>query len=176
MIASIDDVIGGDVDKKMDAFSRSLDFFLINPIMAPFNITMLNSTPSPEPEPVAQGAPEDASMADASVESDTNRLFSTWAASLVALEACVMAAPDLKPELLEDQEMWLREWRSVLGRKTCKDVEAVVKGWKVKAVETVPEAPPKQAARATRMPDVEARATDASGTDAGKQLHYSTKS
>jgi hypothetical protein len=30
MIASIDDVIGGDVDKKMDAFSRSLDFFVIS--------------------------------------------------------------------------------------------------------------------------------------------------
>jgi hypothetical protein len=39
MIASIDDVIGGDVDKKMDAFSRSLNFFLIN--LSPCLLSML---------------------------------------------------------------------------------------------------------------------------------------
>ncbi|KAG2101390.1 uncharacterized protein F5147DRAFT_812390 [Suillus discolor] len=166
--------------------------------MPPFTAAMLNATPSPEPEPVAQGHPEDAPMADASAESNTDRLLSAWASSLVSLEACVMAAPDLKPELLEDQEMWMREWHSVLatlngcseragvlgveldmdekgaeflkqGRKGCKEIEALVKGWKAKAIETVPEAPPKRAARATDATGAEARATDASGTDVAEQ-------
>ncbi|KAG1878520.1 hypothetical protein C8R48DRAFT_668601 [Suillus tomentosus] len=138
--------------------------------MPTFNVAMLNTTPSPEPVPVAQGPPEDAPMGDASAESDTDRLLAAWASILVSLEGCVVSAPDLKPELLEDQEMWLREWYSVLmddksvellkqGWKSCKEIEAVVKDWK---------APPMQAACATGASKVEARATDASGTDASK--------
>lgn len=91
-----------------------LDFFLIIFIMAPFTAAMLTTTPSPEPEPVVQGHCEDTRMEDANTESDTDRLFGAWTAILTSLEGCVMTAPDLKPELLEDQEMWLREWHSVL--------------------------------------------------------------
>ncbi|KAG1878616.1 hypothetical protein C8R48DRAFT_830408 [Suillus tomentosus] len=166
--------------------------------MPTFNVAMLNATPSPEPVPVAQGLPEDAPMGDASAESDTDRLFTAWASILVSLEGCVMSAPELKAELLEDQEMWLREWYSVLatlngcstragvlavalemddksaellkqGRKSCKEIEAVVKDWKAKAIASVPQAPPMQAARATGASELEARATDASGTDASKK-------
>ncbi|KAG2099596.1 uncharacterized protein F5147DRAFT_763050 [Suillus discolor] len=136
--------------------------------MPPFTAAMLNATPSPEPEP------------------------------RLGLFLGVMAAPDLKPELLEDQEMWMREWHSVLatlngcseragvlgveldmdekgaeflkqGRKGCKEIEALVKGWKAKAIETVPEAPPKRAVRATDATGAEARTTDASGTDVAEQ-------
>jgi hypothetical protein len=48
------------------------------------------------------------------------------------------------------------------GHKEYKALEAIVKGWKVKAVEDVPEVPPKK--RVTRAS--KAKATDASGTDA----------
>lgn len=91
--------------------------------MPTFNVAMLNSTPSPEPVPVAQGLPEDAPMHDASAESDTDRLLAAWASILISLEGCVMSAPELKAELLEDQEMWLREWYSVLvSALTCLDL------------------------------------------------------
>ncbi|KAG1829444.1 hypothetical protein EV424DRAFT_1535775 [Suillus variegatus] len=152
--------------------------------MAPFTAAMLTTTPSPEPEPVAQGHSEDARMEDTNTESNTDRLFGAWTTILTSLEGCVMTAPDLKPELLEDQEMWLREWHSVLatlngcsehagvlgveldmsdkgaeflkqGRKSCKEIEAVIKEWKVKAIEAVPEAPPKRAAHATGASEAE---------------------
>jgi hypothetical protein len=44
------------------------------------------------------------------------------------------------------------------GRREYKALEAIVKGWKVKAVEDVPEAPPKKRA----MHASKAKATDAS--------------
>jgi hypothetical protein len=47
------------------------------------------------------------------------------------------------------------------GHKEYKALEAIVKGWKAKAVEVVSEVPPKKcASRASK-----AKATDASGTD-----------
>jgi hypothetical protein len=48
------------------------------------------------------------------------------------------------------------------GRREYKVLEAIVKGWKAKAVEDVPEAPPKKRV----MCASKAKATDASGTDA----------
>jgi len=48
------------------------------------------------------------------------------------------------------------------GRREYKALEAIVKAWKAKAVEDVPEAPPKKRA----MRASKAKATDASGTDA----------
>jgi hypothetical protein len=59
------------------------------------------------------------------------------------------------------------------GRKSCKEIEAVVKDWKAKAIASVPQAPPMQAARATGASEVDARATDASGTDASKKVRLS---
>jgi hypothetical protein len=44
------------------------------------------------------------------------------------------------------------------GRREYKALEAIVKGWKAKAVEDVPEAPPKKRATCTSK----AKATDAS--------------
>lgn len=56
------------------------------------------------------------------------------------------------------------------GRKSCKEIEAAIREWKTKAIEAVPEAPPKRAAHTTGASEVEARATDASGGDAGKKV------
>ncbi|KAG1850265.1 hypothetical protein C8R48DRAFT_778240 [Suillus tomentosus] len=145
--------------------------------MPTFNVAMLNSTPSPEPVPVAQGPPEDAPMGDASAESDTDRLFTAWASILVSLEGCwysvlatlngcstragvlavALEMDDKSTELLKQ------------GWKSCKEIEAVVKDWKAKAIASVPQAPPMQAACATGASEVEARATDVSGTDASKK-------
>jgi hypothetical protein len=48
------------------------------------------------------------------------------------------------------------------GRREYKALEVIVKGWKAKAVEDVPEVPPKKRA----MHASKVKATDASGTDA----------
>jgi hypothetical protein len=36
-----------------------------------------------------------------------------WDTILQLLEACVMVTPDHKPDLLEDQKAWMREWVSM---------------------------------------------------------------
>jgi hypothetical protein len=54
-----------------------------------------------------------ASTAEAPPEAPTERLLKGWAVILQLLEACVMVAPDHKPELLEDQEAWMRKWVSM---------------------------------------------------------------
>jgi hypothetical protein len=53
------------------------------------------------------------------------------------------------------------------GHKEYKALEAIVKGWKVKAVEVVLEALPKKCV----MCASKAKATDASGTDASVKVH-----
>jgi hypothetical protein len=80
--------------------------------MPVFNASMLASTPSPVPEDRPSG--EDAHMADPVVETDVDRLLKGWNDTLTALDGCVAAVPDPKPELLEDQEAWMREWQSIM--------------------------------------------------------------
>jgi hypothetical protein len=53
------------------------------------------------------------------------------------------------------------------GCREYKALEAIVKGWKAKAIEDVPEAPPKKHA----MCASKVKATDASGTDASIEVH-----
>jgi hypothetical protein len=53
------------------------------------------------------------------------------------------------------------------GHREHKALEAIVKGWKVKAVEVVSEAPPKKRV----MHASKAKATDVSGTDASIKVH-----
>jgi hypothetical protein len=67
---------------------------------------------SPVPEERPSG--EDAHMEDPVVETDVDRLLKGWNDTLSVLDGCVAATPDPKPELLEDQEAWMREWQSVL--------------------------------------------------------------
>jgi hypothetical protein len=81
--------------------------------MPPFNLSQLQSTPTPEPEARAPAHAKGASTAEEPTETSTERLLKGWGAILQSLEACAMAAPDHKPDLLEDQEAWMREWVSV---------------------------------------------------------------
>jgi hypothetical protein len=52
-------------------------------------------------------------------------------------------------------------------RKEYKVLEAIVKGWKVKVVDVVSEAPPEKCMTCTSK----AKATDMSGTDASIKVH-----
>jgi len=76
------------------------------------------------------------------------------------LEACALCAMELGIDSLDMSAEYVEFLKR--GRREYKALEAIVKGWKVKAVEDVPEAPPKK--RTTRAS--KAKATDASGTDA----------
>jgi hypothetical protein len=57
--------------------------------------------------------PYSASTVEEPTETPTERLLKGWGIVLQSLEACAMAAPDHKPDLLEDQEAWMHEWVSV---------------------------------------------------------------
>jgi len=81
--------------------------------MPPFNLSQLESTPTPEPEARVPAPAKGASTAEAPTKTPTERLLKGWAIILQSLEACAMAAPDHKPDLLEDQEAWMREWVSM---------------------------------------------------------------
>jgi hypothetical protein len=94
-------------------FSQSFYLLFLSSIMAPFNLSQLESTPTPEPEAWAPAHAKGASTTEAPTETPTEHLLKGWAVVLQSLEGCVMAAPDHKPELLEDQEAWMCEWVSV---------------------------------------------------------------
>jgi hypothetical protein len=81
--------------------------------MPPFNLSQLQSTPTPEPEARAPAHAKGASTAEEPTETPTERLLKGWGVVLQSLKACTMAAPDHKPDLLEDQEAWMCEWVSV---------------------------------------------------------------
>jgi len=91
----------------------------LSSIMAPFNLSQLESTPIPEPETHAPAYAKGASTAEAPTKTPTERLLKGWAVTLQSLEGCVMAAPDHKPELLEDQEVWMHKWVSVKVSMLC---------------------------------------------------------
>jgi hypothetical protein len=76
------------------------------------------------------------------------------------LEACALRAAELGVDSLDMSAEYVEFLKR--GRKEYKALEAIVKGWKAKAVEDVPEVPPKKRVlRASK-----GKATDASGTDA----------
>jgi hypothetical protein len=81
--------------------------------MAPFNLSQLESTPTPEPEAWAPAHAKGASTVEVPTKTPTACLFKGWAETLQSLEGCVMSVPDHKPELLEDQEAWMCKWISV---------------------------------------------------------------
>ncbi|KAG1730037.1 hypothetical protein EDD22DRAFT_853045 [Suillus occidentalis] len=158
--------------------------------MPPFNASMLTSTPTPEPE--EHQAVEDMHMEDS--VTDVDRLLQGWDSTLMALDGCVAAIPDLKEELLEDQKAWIREWDSVTtnigvlsdcakalsvtlemperdqgllkeGHKSYKVIEAIIKGWKAKAIEVGVKAPTKHLVPSARASEVEVRFTDDDGAE-----------
>jgi hypothetical protein len=81
--------------------------------MPPFNLSQLESTSTPEPEAQAPAHAKGVSTVEVPTETPTERLLKGWAIILQLLEACAMAAPDHKPDLLEDQEAWMCEWVSM---------------------------------------------------------------
>jgi hypothetical protein len=81
--------------------------------MPPFSVSQLQSTPTPKPEARAPAHDKGASTVEEPTKTPSERLLKGWGAILQLLEACAMAAPDHKPDLLEDQEVWMREWVSV---------------------------------------------------------------
>jgi hypothetical protein len=90
-------------------------FYLLflSSIIAPFNLSQLESTPTPEPEAQVSAHAKGASTAEAPTKTPTECLLKGWAIILQLLEACVMVVPDHKAELLEDQEVWMCEWVSM---------------------------------------------------------------
>jgi hypothetical protein len=81
--------------------------------MPPFNLSQLQSTPTPEPEARVPSHAKGASTVEEPTETPTEHLLKGWGAILQSLEACAMVVPDHKPDLLEDQEVWMREWVSM---------------------------------------------------------------
>jgi hypothetical protein len=81
--------------------------------MPPFNLSQLQYTPTPEPEARAPAHAKGTSTVEEPTETPTEHLLKGWGVVLQSLKACVMAAPDHKPDLLEDQEAWMHKWVSV---------------------------------------------------------------
>jgi hypothetical protein len=81
--------------------------------MPPFNLSQLQSTPTPEPEAQVPAHAKGVSTAEEPTETPTEHLLKGWGVVLQLLEVCMMAAPDHKPDLLEDQEAWMRKWVSM---------------------------------------------------------------
>ncbi|KAG2116483.1 uncharacterized protein F5147DRAFT_768854 [Suillus discolor] len=106
------------------------------------NPSMLTASPSPSPSPEPQEHPleggnasvDDPTLDDAALkepeESESNRVEHAWAAVLNTMRICVDTAPPSKPELLEEQESWLRDWNVAMA-----DMTVVYKrAWKGKEV------------------------------------------
>ncbi|KAG1834724.1 hypothetical protein EV424DRAFT_1341068 [Suillus variegatus] len=90
-----------------------------------FNPSMLTALPSPSPSP--EERPQDggdASTNDATLddpapkepeESEADRVARAWAAVLISMRAYVKTHPPLQPTLLEEQELWLHDWNTVMN-------------------------------------------------------------
>jgi len=66
--------------------------------MPPFNLSQLQSTPTPEPEARAPAHAKGASTVEEPTKTPTERLLKGWGVVLQSLEVCTMAAPDHKPD------------------------------------------------------------------------------
>ncbi|KAG1839196.1 hypothetical protein C8R48DRAFT_782172 [Suillus tomentosus] len=145
----------------------------------PFNPAMLTASPSPSPEPEERPQDEgNASVDDATLDDATpkepqetvaDRIRRSWAVTLGMMRVSVKTSPPAKPELLEDQETWLRAWERTMsdmsslfdqaraaevhlslsdaeavdlaaGKVAAKALYKTVKAWKEKAVESAPTA------------------------------------
>jgi hypothetical protein len=101
------------VKRGVGAFLQFYYLLFLSSIMPPFNLSQLQSTPTPEPEARVPAHAKGTSTVEEPTETPTERLLKGWGIVLQLLEACAMAAPDHKPDLLEDQEAWMREWVSM---------------------------------------------------------------
>ncbi|KAG2086548.1 uncharacterized protein F5147DRAFT_659203 [Suillus discolor] len=93
-----------------------------------FNPAMLTASPSPSPKPEERPqvggdvSTNDATLDDMALkepeESDADRIDRAWAAVLNTMHVCVDTSPPSKPELLEEQECWLRDWNTAMSDMT----------------------------------------------------------
>jgi hypothetical protein len=77
-------------------FSRFCYLLFLSSIMPPFNLSQLQSTPTPEPEARVPAHAKGASTAEEPTETPTERLLKGWGVVLQSLEMCAMAVPDHK--------------------------------------------------------------------------------
>ncbi|KAG2106532.1 uncharacterized protein F5147DRAFT_653784 [Suillus discolor] len=93
-----------------------------------FNPAMLTASPSPSPKPEecpqvgGDVSTNDATLDDTALkepeESDTGWIDRAWAVVLNTMHVCVDTSPPSKPELLEEQECWLRDWNTAMSDMT----------------------------------------------------------
>ncbi|KAG2116478.1 uncharacterized protein F5147DRAFT_768845 [Suillus discolor] len=93
-----------------------------------FDPAMLTASPSPSPEPEEHDQNNgNASLDDATLdtappkepqESIANRIERSWAVVLNTMCICVKTSPPPKPELLEEQELWLCDWNTAMADMT----------------------------------------------------------
>jgi hypothetical protein len=95
------------------AFLQSFYLPFLSSIMAPFTLSQLESTPTPEPEAQVPAHAKGVSTAEGPTKTPTEHLLKGWAVILQSFKAYAMVAPDHKPDLLEDQEAWMRKWVSM---------------------------------------------------------------
>jgi hypothetical protein len=86
------------------------------------------------------------------------------------LEVCTACAPEVRVESLEMSNEWVELLKR--GHKEYKVLEAIVKGWKVKVIETISEVPPKCATCASEAHTTDMHITDMSGTDASLKVCF----
>ncbi|KAG2082174.1 uncharacterized protein F5147DRAFT_783389 [Suillus discolor] len=131
--------------------------------MSRFDPSMLTASPEPETPP---SPTRDQPVIDDSIpeESNEDRINHAWSLICETLRSCALTAPAAKEELMEDQETWMRDWRTVLeqmnkcfgraqdvqveltldaqgaqaledGKKEYWVLERLMRGWTVKATE-----------------------------------------
>jgi hypothetical protein len=81
--------------------------------MAPFNPSMLATTPTPEPEERPSSPAKAATLPMEVEETPEAKARHIWAALHKKLVTQVLVMPDDKPDLFEDREIWLRGWNEL---------------------------------------------------------------
>jgi hypothetical protein len=81
--------------------------------MAPFNPSMLATTPTPEPEECPSSPAKAAPLPMEVEETPEAKAHCVWATLHKKLTTQVLVIPDDKPDLFEDREIWLRGWNEL---------------------------------------------------------------
>jgi hypothetical protein len=81
--------------------------------MAPFNPSMLATTPTPEPEERPSSPAKAATPPMEVEETPEAKARRVWAALREKLATQVLVIPDDKLDLFEDREIWLRGWNEL---------------------------------------------------------------
>jgi hypothetical protein len=81
--------------------------------MAPFNPSMLATTPTPEPEEHPSSPAKAVTLPMEVEETPEAKVCHVWATLHEKLATQVLVIPDDKPDLFEDREIWLRGWNEL---------------------------------------------------------------